>query len=142
MIANSLNRFSAILASIILVVLLATPALPALETAPPHSSLAGQLLVAASTISDPRFHHAVILMGRHDRKGGLGIVVNRPLGERPLAALLEALGDKETAAARSVRIFAGGPVQPEAGFVLHSGDYRRVETVDIDAHVAMTSSRE
>jgi putative transcriptional regulator len=33
-------------------------------------------------------------------------------------------------------------VQPEIGFVLHSADYRRSDTVDIDAHVAMTASRE
>ena len=43
---------------------------------------------------------------------------------------------------RSVRIFAGGPVQPEIGFVVHSVDYRRPETIAIDRRVAMTSSRE
>jgi putative transcriptional regulator len=41
-----------------------------------------------------------------------------------------------------VRIFAGGPVQPELGFVLHSAEYRRADTMEIDGHVAMTSSRE
>ena len=59
-----------------------------------------------------------------------------------MAALLEALGDKGRTVAGSVRIFAGGPVQPEIGFVLHSADYHRPDTVEIDGHVAMTSSRE
>jgi putative transcriptional regulator len=78
----------------------------------------------------------------HNRNGAMGVVINRPLLERPLASLLEALGDKDTAAAGSVRIFAGGPVQPDLGFVLHSADYRRPDTKEIDGHLAMTSSVE
>jgi putative transcriptional regulator len=93
-------------------------------------------------MGDPRFVQTVILMVRHDRNGALGIVINRPLGDRPLAKLLEALGDKEAGVTGTVRIFAGGPVQPDIGFVLHSADYHRADTVDIDGHVAMTSSRE
>jgi putative transcriptional regulator len=81
------------------------------------------------------------MLVRHDRTGAMGIVVNRPLQERPLAALLEALGEKADGAAGSVRIFAGGPVQPELGFVLHSAEYHRADTVEIDGHLAMTSSR-
>jgi len=64
------------------------------------------------------------------------------VGERPLASLLETLGEKETGAEGNVRIFAGGPVQPEIGFVVHSADYRRAETIVVDSHVAVTSTRE
>jgi putative transcriptional regulator len=117
-------------------------ALPTLTDLPRHDSLAGQLLIAAPTMTDPRFHQAVILMVRHDRDGALGIVVNRPVQERSLASLLEAVGGGDAAAEGQVLIFAGGPVQPEVGFVLHSTDYHRPETLDIDSHVAMTSSRE
>jgi putative transcriptional regulator len=110
------------------------------EEAPTYPSLAGQLLVASPGMGDPRFYHTVILVVRHDRNGALGIVINRPVEDRSLASLLEALGEKDTGVAGSVRIFAGGPVQPEIGFVLHSPDYHRPETLDIDGHVAMTSS--
>lgn len=117
-----------------------------LGAAPPDrsdtTSLAGQLLVAAPTIGDPRFAHTVILMVRHDEKGALGVVINRPVGERSIADLLEATGDNDSSVAGSVRVFAGGPVQPELGFVVHSAEYRRAETVDVDSHVAMTASRE
>src|SRR5262249_60098247 len=71
-----------------------------------------------------------------------GIVINRPVGERPLALLLKAMGEEAPAVAGSVVIFAGGPVQPEIGFVVHSADYHRAETLAIDGRVAMTSSRE
>jgi putative transcriptional regulator len=93
-------------------------------------------------MGDPRFLQTVILMVQHDRNGALGIVINRPVGDRPLAGLLQALGEKDPGVAGTVRIFAGGPVQPDIGFVLHSADYHRPDTVDIDGHVAMTSSRE
>ncbi len=106
------------------------------------NSLAGQLLVAASTIGDPRFAHTVILMVRHDEDGAFGIVINRPVGERQIATLLEATGDTDPDIAGTVRVFAGGPVQPELGFVIHSAEYRRAETVDVDGRVAMTASRE
>jgi putative transcriptional regulator len=107
---------------------------------PSRTSLVGQLLVASPAMEDPRFRKTVIVVVRHDRDGAFGLVVNRPIGERPLADLLG--GSGERGPAMQVRIFSGGPVQPEIGFVLHGGDYRRPETVDISAHVAMTASRE
>ena len=137
----SLQRLSAIAAAIFLPATLYA-ALPAPAEAPERAFLTGQLLIASPTMSDPRFLQTVILMVRHDRNGALGIVINRPLGDRPLARLLEALGDKDATVAGTVRIFAGGPVQPDIGFVVHSADYHRPDTLDIDGRVAMTSSRE
>jgi putative transcriptional regulator len=108
----------------------------------PRASLAGQLLIATPAMRDPRFDHAVILMLRHDQDGAFGIVINRPLGQRAMADLLQAPGAKETAASGNVQVFNGGPVQPNVGFVVHSTDYHRAETLDVDGRVAMTSSRE
>jgi putative transcriptional regulator len=137
-----LKRLILLVAAILLPATLLHAALPAPAQAPQRASLAGQLLIAAPAMGDPRFYQAVILMVRHDQKGALGIVVNRPLEDRSLASLLEALGEKDTAITGSVRIFAGGPVQPEIGFVIHSTDYHRPDTMEIDGRVAMTSSRE
>jgi putative transcriptional regulator len=136
-----LQRLGAIIAAILLPATLHA-ALPTPAEAPERSFLTGQLLIASPTMGDPRFLQTVILMVQHDRNGALGIVINRPLGDRPLALLLEALGEKDPSVAGAVRIFAGGPVQPDIGFVLHSTDYHRPDTVDIDSRVAMTSSRE
>jgi putative transcriptional regulator len=81
-------------------------------------------------------------MIRDDNDGAFGIVINRPVGERPIAELLDAAGDKDSKIEGTVRVFAGGPVQPELGFVIHSPDYHRAETVDVDGRVAMTASRQ
>jgi putative transcriptional regulator len=109
---------------------------------PNANSLVGQLLIAAPTIGDPRFAHTVILMVRHDEDGAFGIVINRPVGNRSIATLLEATGVNEPDLTGTVRVFAGGPVQPELGFVVHSAEYRRAETVEVDGRVAMTASRQ
>src|SRR5262249_31353205 len=110
--------------------------------APATHSLKGQLLIATPAMLDRRFDRAVILMVRHDGDGALGIVINRPLGEKPLADLLAAFGAKDTPASGNVRIFLGGPVELEVGLVVHSADYHRPETLQIDEHLAATSSRE
>ena len=135
-----LKRLSVILACA--VPALAQAALEAPKDLPARASLAGQLLVATPSMGDPRFAQTVILMARHDKNGAFGIVINKPLGERPLASLLTALGEKDDGVAGSVRVFAGGPVQPEIGFVVHSADYRRAGTIVVDGRVAVTSTRE
>jgi len=130
------------LAAVLLPATLLHAALPNAADTPGPASLAGQILIAAPGLQDPRFDHTVILMVRHGAGGALGIVLNRPLGERPLASLLDDIGENSSGVTGSLRIYYGGPVQPEIGFVIHSTDYHRPETVEIDGHVAMTSSRE
>ncbi len=110
------------------------------DEVPAFTSLAGQLLIASPGMNDPRFDHTVILLVRHNPDSALGLVINRPLGDRPIASLLEMVGEADPSVSGTVQIFAGGPVQPQSGFVIHSTDYRRSDTIDIDAHVGVTSS--
>ena len=115
---------------------------PTAADPPEIASLTGQLLIASPNIGDPRFAHTVILMVKHDKDGALGITINRPVGEKSIASLLEAPGEDVSGIEGTLRIFAGGPVQPELGFVVHSAEYRRDETIEVDGHVAMTASRQ
>jgi putative transcriptional regulator len=121
---------------------LVSPASPKPETGLGNISLAGQLLVASPNMEDPRFAQSVILMIRHDNGGAMGIIVNRPIGRRPLADLLQAIGQDAAGVTGEAHIFFGGPVQPNLGFIVHSNEYRREGTIDIDGRVAMTSSGE
>ncbi|MGH6989227.1 MAG: YqgE/AlgH family protein [Stellaceae bacterium] len=100
---------------------------------------AGQLLVAAPGIGDPRFDHTVIFLIQHDQHGAMGIVINRPLGTEKVSDLLDALGASGAGATGSVRLFAGGPVEPEIGFVLHSTDYHDPRTRVIAHRFAVTT---
>jgi putative transcriptional regulator len=110
------------------------------DEAPAQPSLAGQLLVAAPSMGDPHFERTVILIVQHNQSGAVGIIINKPIGETTIANLFEALGQKGGDFPGEVRVFSGGPVQPEVGFVVHSADYRRPETVAVNDRLSMTSS--
>jgi putative transcriptional regulator len=147
MVAMSLPRRASLRLVLAFALLAASAALPRAATAPPEApvekgSLAGQLLVASPEIGDPRFAKTVVLLVRQGKEGAFGIVINRPVEEKPIASVLEAIGQDAEGVRGTVRVFAGGPVEPEAGFVLHSGEYRRPETISIDGRVALTSSPE
>lgn len=105
-----------------------------------HASLVGQLLIALPRMTNPVFSQTVIIMVRHQSKGAMGIIVNRPIGDRSLASLLEASGDKTTKATGNVRVYGGGPVEPGVGFVIHTSDYQSPPTIKIDERIAVTSS--
>ena len=93
-------------------------------------------------MSDPRFRRTVILMVRHNQDGALGIVINRPAQRVAVAKLLDALGIDSKDIDGRIRLFAGGPVQPEVGLIVHTAEYRRTGTIDIDGRVAMTTDPE
>jgi putative transcriptional regulator len=116
------------------------------DTAPPASPSAdppaGSLLIASAQIQDPRFYHAVILLLRHNGDGAFGIIINHPLAEQSIAKLLAATGEDAAGIDGSIRVFEGGPVQPELGFLVHSADYHRAETMAVDGKVAMTASKD
>lgn len=114
-------------------------ALPEKPDTSGRTSFAGELLIAAPSMRDP-FDHAVVLVAQHNRNGALGIVINHPLGRRPIASLLQALGVDASGVTGSVRTFVGGPVAPGTAFVLHSADYRRASTGDIDGRIAFSEA--
>ena len=103
------------------------------------TSLAGRLLIASPKMRDP-FDHAVILMAQHGRGGALGIVINHPIDSRPIASVLQALGADASGVKDSVRVFLGGPVSRNVAFVIHSAEYRRNDTVDIDGRVSLSDA--
>jgi putative transcriptional regulator len=120
-------------------ILLCSSALATPEDTPKPASLAGQLLVATQEMGDPRFRQAVILMVKHDKTGALGITVNHPVEEMPMAKLMKLLGQDSAGVTGTVTVYAGGPVQPEVGFIVHSAEYHANGTTDIDGRVAMTT---
>jgi putative transcriptional regulator len=101
--------------------------------------LTGELLVATEDIRDPRFHHAVIYLLQHDASGAMGVVVNRPLADAPLAALLDKLGRDSDGVTGTIRIHYGGPVEAGAGFVLHTSEWTSPRSHVVRDGVAVTT---
>jgi putative transcriptional regulator len=115
---------------------------PAAQPDAPTRGLAGRLLVATPGMNDPRFVGTVIYMVRQGDAGALGLVVNRPLAEVPLAKLLAELGLDATGVTGSIRVHYGGPVEQARGLVLHTTDYAGQSTVPVNDSVALTSEPE
>lgn len=81
------------------------------------SNLAPGLLLAMPQLQDPNFSRAVVLMIEHSPQGSFGLVINHP---SPIKAseLLESL-EMSWHGEDSAVVWAGGPVSPSTGWVLH-----------------------
>ncbi len=102
-------------------------------------SLTGKLLVAAPSMMDPRFAGTVIYMCEHSPNGALGLILNREMATVPGAAIVDQFELETEARQGQYRVIWGGPVEYGRGFVLHSTDYLREDSVVVDDGVALTT---
>ena len=84
------------------------------------SNLAPGLLLAMPQLADPNFSRSVVLMIEHSSQGSFGLVINHP---SPIKAseLLDSL-EMSWGGDESAVVWAGGPVSPSTGWVLHEPD--------------------
>jgi len=125
--------------------LLARPAGTASQngaTPPAPAGLAGQLLVAAEEMNDPRFVRTVILMIRHDATGAMGLVVNRPIGDVPIAKLIEGVGLDGAGVRGDIRLHYGGPVERRQVLTIHTTDYAIEGSLRVTGDTAITGNPE
>lgn len=108
--------------------------------------LAGKLLLAMPNMGDPRFHRAVIFMLSHNQNGAMGLVVNHTLPGVAFSELIDQLkiesDIKVDFKKLGLPVMSGGPVEAARGFLLHSLDFRRKETVSIDEGYGITGTVE
>jgi putative transcriptional regulator len=133
-----MKRLYGTILALALVVLSPEPRLRAQE----EQHFVGQFLVATPTMADPRFQESVVYMIGHGKDGALGLVINRPIAEGPLADLLKALGRDIESAEGKVTIFYGGPVDVEELFILHGNDYASKATRFVGNGLGVTSDSE
>jgi putative transcriptional regulator len=105
-------------------------------------TLAGQLLIALPSLSDPNFSRSVTLICQHDADGAMGVTVNRP-SEYTLGEVFRQMGiESDDAALCARQVAAGGPVHPERGFVLHDGGRAWDSSLEIGDGLYVTTSRD
>ena len=109
--------------------------------------LDGQILVAMPTIQDDRFARTVIYICAHSSEGAMGIVINKPAPNVKFRDLLEQLDvipkntSGEPIRVSPVPVLAGGPVETQRGFVLHSADFFiKDSTLSIDQGICLTAT--
>jgi len=90
-------------------------------------------------MQDPNFNGTLTYICEHNEQGAMGIIINRPI-ELSLAELLDQLdfplkGQEST-------IYAGGPVEPERGFILHNDTRDWEASLDTSPSLKLTSSKD
>lgn len=107
------------------------------------SSLANQFLIAMPGMDDPNFSGGVTLLCHHTPEGAMGLVLNRA-SDYLLGEVMAQMGIGEVDARLAAQpVLAGGPVEPERGFVLHSPDAGPYDaTLAISEHIHLTTSRD
>lgn len=124
--------------------------LPPLSSDP--NSLQGNLLIAMPGLDDPNFDHSVIYICQHDEGSAMGLVLNHPIEGLDFGRMMDELGIEASDSHRvRQKIFNGGPVQNDRGFVLHTLDYclkdvtlplaKEPQTTD-DAGLGLTATRD
>ena len=104
-------------------------------------SLCDHFLIAMPSMHETSFSHSVTYICEHSSQGAMGIVINNPL---PMA-LNEIFGQMDLPRSEkpgSQTVLAGGPVQRERGFVLHSSDTEWHSTLKVSSEFSLTASRD
>ena len=102
--------------------------------------LTGQFLIAMPGMRDSRFTRTVIYMCAHSEEGAMGLVINRLVGAITFPDLLRQLQIESDVPTDQIRVHFGGPVESGRGFVLHSCDYLREGSLNVDGNVALTAT--
>lgn len=104
------------------------------------SPFKNSLLVAMPSLQDGSFRKSVIYLCAHSDEGAMGIVINQSLPNVAFGDLLSQLNLPRSELVVDPVIHFGGPVDMERGFVLHSTDFIRAETVRINDGLCMTGT--
>lgn len=105
------------------------------------TSLKNHLLIAMPSLRDPNFERTVTYICEHSENGAMGIVINRPTEIR-IAEVFDQMDIDGGGSAGQARVFLGGPVEEQRGFVLHTGHSAWDSTLPVDDDVSVTTSRD
>jgi len=107
-----------------------------------RSFLGNHFLIAMPSLKDPNFSRTVTYICEHNVDGAMGIIINRPM-DFHLDEVLDHMGvDTEYAGVGAERVFDGGPVEKERGFVLHKPIGHWDASLTISSEIAVTTSRD
>ncbi len=106
-------------------------------------SLQNHLLVAMPNLEDPNFGRSVTYILEHNAEGAMGIVVNHPLNlvVSDLLSQLNIEHDEDSDVAQT-HVVAGGPVQSDRGFVLHTPKAGFQSSLQVSDELMVTTSKD
>jgi len=107
---------------------------------PTHShSLQNNFLIAMPQMHDPNFGGSLTYICEHNEHGAMGVIINKPL-DLNLDSVLEQLDIPMQT--ENQPIYAGGPVQQERGFIIHTGAPSWESSMRVSPTISLTTSRD
>lgn len=104
-------------------------------------SLANHLLVAMPSLHDPFFSRSVTYVCEHNEQGALGLILSLPL-EATYDELFKHLNIDTNGNEDERVLLAGGPVDRERGFILHSPLGNWESSLAISDDIALSTSED
>lgn len=104
------------------------------------SPFRNHLLIAMPGMTDGFFTRSVIYVCAHSAAGAMGIVINQRLPDVQFHDLLSQLHLPKSQLVVEPIVHFGGPVETGRGFVLHSTDFMREDTVRINDSICITGT--
>lgn len=107
-----------------------------------ENTLENQFLIAMPQLKDSLFGDTVSVVCQHSVEGAIALVINKALPQTMAEVFKQMDLPADSLAHPEKEILFGGPVQPEAGFILHSekGDWQ--STLSISPTLFLTSSKD
>lgn len=94
-------------------------------------------------LNDPNFNKSLTLICEHSaQNGAMGVVINQPTNANVQELLLQLEIKCEEQKLRETPIYAGGPVSPDRGFILHDGVANWNSSMQIATGLHLTSSND
>lgn len=103
--------------------------------------LNNQFLVAMPNVVEGEFDRTVTFLCEHNDEGAMGLVINRPT-DLELRDMLNQMDIENSGLKAGKRVFWGGPVQPDRGFVLHQPTTEWESTLTVDNQLCITTSKD
>ena len=99
-------------------------------------------LIAKPSMPDLRFKETVVLMLSHNKKGALGIVINKRLKKLKISSIFlsKNLIPPKSAKEKEITMYWGGPVESSSIFFIHSSDYKSNNSILSNENFTITRS--
>ena len=101
-----------------------------------------KFLIAMPCFKNPFFYQSVVLICQHNKQGAMGLIINQP-SIMNIFELLEQenIHLKLNKTQVTKKVFTGGPVNPQKGFVIHTGDNKTWhKSLEINQDLQVTTS--
>ena len=104
-------------------------------------SLTHCFLIATSNVRDPYFHNSVVYLFDYNKKGSMGVIINKPSPLR-MEHLFKAIDKESPAQFQDSWLLLGGPMQIDRGFLVHTPIGNWESSLVVNNEVAVTTSRD